>query len=108
MFADTTSPGTIRNLAENPHVEIKCGRPDRPHGLRVQGRARVHTAGEEYHRGLQVLEERGYATSPDRIRSIVVIEVSEASELISPAYADGASEEEIAAIWLQRHRDRRR
>ena len=108
MFADIASPGTIRNLAENPHVEINVVDPIVRKGYRFKGRASVHTAGEAYERGLQMLEERGYAASPDRIRSIVVIEVSEASELISPAYADGASEREIAAMWLQRHSDRRR
>ncbi len=106
MFADIASPGTIRNLAENPHVEINVVDPIVRKGYRFKGRARVHTAGEAYERGLQVLEARGYAAPPDRIRSIVVIEVSEASELVSPVYADGASEREVAAMWLQRHSGR--
>ena len=108
MLDDVASPGTIRNLAENPRVEINVVDPIVRKGFRFKGRASVHTAGETYERGVQVLEERAYAASPDRIRSMVVIEVSEASELISPAYAHGASEHEIAAMWLQRHSDRRR
>lgn len=108
MFADIASPGTIRNLAGNPYVEINVVDPIVRKGYRFKGRASVHTAGPEYERGLRVLGERGYSTPPDRIRSIVVIEVSEAAELISPAYAAGASEREIASTWLRRHTEDRR
>jgi uncharacterized protein len=106
VFADIRSPRTVSNLHENPAIELNVVDPIVRKGYRFTGRGRVHTAGEVYERGLQVLEERGYAASPDRIRSIVVIEVSEAWELVSPVYADGASEREVAAVWLQRHSGR--
>jgi uncharacterized protein len=38
-------------------------------------------------------------------RAIVVITVSDASALVSPVYTTGATEAEIAASWLEHHRN---
>jgi predicted pyridoxine 5'-phosphate oxidase superfamily flavin-nucleotide-binding protein len=102
MFADIASPGTVENLAANPHIEINVVDPIVRKGYRFRGEATVHTGGAMFDRGLAVLRERGFTTKPERIRSIVVIEITDAAPLVSPAYDDGATEESIAARWLQR------
>jgi hypothetical protein len=53
-----------------------------------------------YDRGLQILREQGSTTNRERVRSIVVIDVTEAAALVSPAYDDGATEQSISERWL--------
>ena len=100
FFADIVSPGTVANLATNPHVEINVVDPILRTGFRFKGTATVHTSGEMYDRGLQILRDQGSMTRPERVRSIVVIDVTEAAELVSPAYDDGATEQSISQRWL--------
>jgi uncharacterized protein len=84
FFADIASPGTVANLRANPHVEVNVVDPILRKGFRFKGTATVYTSGETYERGLEVLREQGSTASRDRVRSIVVIDVTEAAELISP------------------------
>jgi predicted pyridoxine 5'-phosphate oxidase superfamily flavin-nucleotide-binding protein len=105
VFADIASPGTVDNLATVPFVEVNVVDPIKRKGYRFKGQAAVHRAGELFERGLALLEQRGYRTPRDRIRAIVVITVSDASALVSPAYTTGATEAEIAASWLEHHRN---
>jgi uncharacterized protein len=100
FFADIASPGTVANLRANPHVEVNVVDPILRKGFRFKGTATVHTSGETYERGLEMLREQGSTASRDRVRSIVVIDVTEAAELISPAYDEGATEQAISETWL--------
>jgi uncharacterized protein len=100
FFADIASPGTVANLAINPHVEINVVDPILRKGFRFKGTAAVYTNGPMYDRGLQILREQGSTANSERVRSIVVIDVTEAAELVSPAYDDGASEQAISDSWL--------
>jgi uncharacterized protein len=102
VFLDLRSPGTMRNLASNPAVEVNVVDPIVRKGYRFRGTARVVSEGDEL---AQILDwyarERGSAT--DRVRAAVLIHVSEAAPLISPAYDRGATEEEVVAHWRARH-----
>jgi hypothetical protein len=100
FFADIASPGTVANLATNPHVEINVVDPILRKGFRFKGTATVYTSGEMYDRGLQILRGEGSTANRERVRSIVVIDVTEAAELVSPAYDDGATEQSISESWL--------
>ena len=100
FFADIASPGTVANLRVNPRVEVNVVDPIRRKGFRFKGTATVYTSGEAYDRGLQLLRDQGSTANRDRVRSIVVIEVTEVAELISPAYDDGATEQAISDSWL--------
>jgi predicted pyridoxine 5'-phosphate oxidase superfamily flavin-nucleotide-binding protein len=103
MFADIASPVTIANLATNPNIEVNVVDPIVRTGYRFKGTATVHHGGDTYERGLEVMRARGSTTTRDRIRAIVVIEVTAAAPLVSPAYATGASEDEITQRWLRHH-----
>ena len=105
MFADVASPGTVANLATNPNVEVNVVDPIVRKGYRFKGTATAYTSGELFERGLAVLRERGSTTARERIRSIVVIEVTDAAPLFSPAYDTGATEESLAERWLRHHAD---
>jgi uncharacterized protein len=100
MFADVASPGTVANLAANPHVEVNVVDPILRKGFRFRGTATVYTDGDMFERGVRILRGRGSALDLDRVRSIVVIEVTSAAPLISPIYDGGTPEEVIVRRWL--------
>jgi predicted pyridoxine 5'-phosphate oxidase superfamily flavin-nucleotide-binding protein len=104
MFADIASPGTVANLASNPSVEVNVVDPIVRKGYRFRGRGVAYMSGAMFERGLEVLRERGFTTKAERVRSIVVIEVTDAAPLVSPAYDDGTTTEEaVSERWLRRH-----
>lgn len=103
VFADIASPQTVENLRSNPYIEVNVVDPIVRKGYRFKGLATAYADGLMYERGLEILRERGSTISPQRIKSIVVIEVNEASPVVSPAYDDGASEESVAERWLKHH-----
>lgn len=115
LFADVASPNTIANLATNPEVEINIVDPIVRKGYRFRGTATVHPRNDSdddtYARGMALLVAGGSSLTEDRVRSIVVVEVLDGDELISPAYDDPtATEESVAASQLakvtQLHDDR--
>jgi predicted pyridoxine 5'-phosphate oxidase superfamily flavin-nucleotide-binding protein len=105
MFADVASPGTVTNLASNPYVEVNVVDPILRKGFRFKGTATVYTAGDMFERGVRILRGRGSALDLNRIRSIVVIEVSSAAPLISPIYDGGTPEDVIIRRWLDYYSD---
>jgi uncharacterized protein len=99
VFADIRSPNTVRNLRENPWVEINVVDPIVRKGYRFKGTAELHTGGEAYEHGLRLLAERGFDARRERIKTIVKVRVEQAVPLVSPAYDEGASEDEVVARW---------
>jgi uncharacterized protein len=102
LFADIHSPGTVRNLEQNPSIELNIVDPIVRKRYRFKGSAQAHRSGETYEHGLRLLAERGYNASRERVKTIVVVRVEQALPLTSPAYDSGASEEEVARVW-ERH-----
>jgi predicted pyridoxine 5'-phosphate oxidase superfamily flavin-nucleotide-binding protein len=103
MFSDIASPGTIENLVSNPRVEINVVDPIARTGYRFKGTATVYTSGPEFERCRSLMRARGLTNSADRARSIVVVAVTDAAALVSPAYDTGATEADIVARWLAHH-----
>ena len=97
VFADICSPGTITNISHHPVVEINVVDPVTRKGYRFKGPATIHQQGPIFEQGLAFYRQRG-TISP--IRSIVLVQVERAIPLISPAYDQGKTEEEIRASWL--------
>ena len=96
VFLDLHSPQTVANIeAGNPVVEINVVDPIRRKGYRFKGPATVLRTGSLYDEIVRFYErERG--TEHGRINAIVVVDVEQAAPLVSPAYDDGSSEDEIA------------
>jgi predicted pyridoxine 5'-phosphate oxidase superfamily flavin-nucleotide-binding protein len=105
MFADIVSPGTVANIRGNPRVEVNVVDPIVRKGYRFRGVATAYVKGPMFDRGVEQLRALGSTLGPDRIRSIVVIDVTDAAAIVSPAYDDGADEAEIVARWLAHHTD---
>lgn len=96
VFGDIRSPRTIENLRHNPALEINVVDPISRKGYRFRGRATLVEDGPRFEEILAFYRARG-STNP--MHAFVVIDVDRAEPVISPAYDDGTSEEEIRARW---------
>lgn len=104
-FADIRSPRTVENLRANPWIEVNVVDAILRKGYRFKGQATLVQPGDElYAEGLKRLAERGFRTRPERIKTIVLIAVERAAPLLSPAYDDGATEDEVSARWEKHYR----
>jgi predicted pyridoxine 5'-phosphate oxidase superfamily flavin-nucleotide-binding protein len=108
VFLDLYSPQTVSNIeAGNRVVEINVVDPIRRKGYRFKGPATVFRNGGVFDDVVRFYErERGLAHG--RINAVVVVEIEQASPLISPAYADGSTEEDISQRSLDMYGLRRR
>lgn len=104
FFAHIRSPRTVANILRGSLVEINVVDPFVRKGYRFKGPAVVHEPDTDgFAAGIERLRQEGFPTPPDRIHAIVVIEVRAAHALVSPAYDDGAKEEEeIVKLWQAR------
>lgn len=100
VFVDLCSPGTIANLRSHPVVEINVVDPIARQGYRFKGTATVLAEGELFARIAQWYRSRGMRYAP---RHIVLIQVTHALELRSPAYDHGATESEVRSSWWAHH-----
>lgn len=95
-FADIRSPDTVRNLQNNPRLEINVIDPLLRKGYLFKGAARILHSGPTYDEILHYYRDNGF-TSP--ISAIVLVDVSDVSEVTSPLYDMGISEDEIKSKW---------
>ncbi len=98
IFADICSPGTIANVQQQPIVEINVVDPVVRKGYRFKGPATVYKEGPLFEQALAFYRNRA-TVSP--IEHIVLVKVEHALPLISPAYDQGKTEEEIRKYWLE-------
>jgi uncharacterized protein len=102
VFADINSAGTVTNLRLDPRVEVNVVDPCTRKGYRFKGIAIVLSEGPQYKAGLTFYRGRGVRGA---IHHIVLVRVQTAAPLISPAYGEGTSENEMGARW-QRYYER--
>ncbi len=102
-FGDLRSPGTLRNLARNPAVEINY--------LDVLSRKAVRLSGTARHvaRGTRAFDEllprfQAWSALVPRLRGVVIVDVVAASLIASPVYDIGATEEDLRKHWSMFYR----
>jgi predicted pyridoxine 5'-phosphate oxidase superfamily flavin-nucleotide-binding protein len=101
-FAEIRSPATMRNLQANPRIEVNFLDVFVRKGYRFAGNASVVKRGEDNFDRL--VEMSGSSLAP-RIKAIVVINVTKALPLVSPAYDDGvATEASLRRTYTTRFR----
>ena len=98
-FADIRSPDTMRNLKDHPDVEINVIDPLSRKGFLFQGKASIVEDEFVYAKILNHYRQNGVKS---KINSIVLVAVSNVSDVTSPLYDVGISEEEIRSKW-QKH-----
>jgi len=96
VFADIRSPNTIKNLEQNPHLEINVVDPFLRKGFRFKGQGTIVKTGEVFKSILEHYRQSGIK-SP--IGSIILVEISEILEITSPLYDLGVTEDEMKEKW---------
>lgn len=95
-FADIRSPDTMRNLQNNPLVEISVIDPLLRKGFLFKGKSRIIKNGETFDDLLNHYRNNGIK-SP--INAVVLVDVTDVQSVTSPLYDLGISEEEIKSKW---------
>jgi len=97
-FGDLRSPGTARNLATNPAIEINYLDVLTRKAVRLSGTARhVGRDTDEFVRLLPNF--RVWSTLVPRLRGVFVVEVGAAQIVLSPVYDIGAREDQLRRHW---------
>jgi predicted pyridoxine 5'-phosphate oxidase superfamily flavin-nucleotide-binding protein len=102
VFANIRSAGTLANLRQNPSVEVNFVDPFARKGYRFKGVASILESGPRYEEAIAFYRERG--SQVNMIREIVMIRVTNAQPVDSPAYDLGMTEDEVRDRW-ERHFD---
>jgi predicted pyridoxine 5'-phosphate oxidase superfamily flavin-nucleotide-binding protein len=103
VFLHVHSPHTVDNLRHNPNVEINVVDPIVRKGYRFTGLGRVVDSGAEYEQILDWFTAQRGGDYRARAKAAVLVAVTGAEALTSPAYDDGSTEEEVSARWRRRH-----
>jgi hypothetical protein len=98
-YGDIRSPGTRRNLMAQPAVEVNFIDPFKRKALRVAGSAVLHPKGSEWFDTQHPNWLDVFGRLAKRINSIVEINIKSASEIWTPPYDDGATEDEMIATY---------
>jgi len=100
IFADIKSPQTISNLENNSSVEINVVDPILRKGYRFKGKGMILKDNEEFSKILKFYGEKGIKS---KINAVVIVKVDTLSEVTSPLYDLGFSEEEIKEKWKKHY-----
>ncbi len=101
-FANIRSPDTIDNLKKNPLIEINVIDPLTRKGYLFSGTGKIIKNTSLYDEILAYYRTNGIV-SP--ISSIVIVDVLSVSEVTSPLYDMGKSENEIKLKWKKYFND---
>lgn len=104
VFADIDPAKTVENLVKNPFIEVNVVDLFLRKGFRFSGKATVLRGGDLYSQVLERYKAEG--ANINRVRWLVLIEVTSTSPLVSPAYAAGFTEEEVRRLWEEYHAKR--
>jgi hypothetical protein len=102
-FANIASPRTMKNLRENPKLEINTIDQISRRGFRFRGIGEIFESGNVFDHVANDVWQREGRNVP--IHAIVKVRVLEAHEVLSPAYwlSKGVTVEEIRQVWAGRY-----
>jgi predicted pyridoxine 5'-phosphate oxidase superfamily flavin-nucleotide-binding protein len=101
LFTDLASPGTMRNLAHNPSIEINTLDVFARKGFRFKGTVAVHKD-DDLQEAVKERMRNGPSNATglaDSVRAVVLIRVEQALPLVSPGYWGGATEDQMRRDW---------
>ncbi|MEM9716032.1 MAG: pyridoxamine 5'-phosphate oxidase family protein [Pseudomonadota bacterium] len=98
-FAEIRSPQTVTNLTQNPQLEINFVDQFIRKGVRIRGKASFIRPDAEGWSDVFSVFEAIWPTLTHRMNLIVKIPVDEVKPLSTPPYDDGATEEEMIALY---------
>ena len=100
-FADIHSPQTVENLKRNPAIEINIVDPFSRKGYRFKGIAEIISTGDKFDKIISHYKEIGVKSS---IKTIIAVKIEKLSEVFSPLYDLGYTEEELKAKWKKHYK----
>lgn len=98
-YGDIRSPGTRRNLMANPAVEVNFVDPFKRKAVRVGGTAVIHSKNSDWFTQMHPKWLAVFGDLAHRAFSIVEIKIASASEIWTPPYDDGVTEDEMIATY---------
>jgi hypothetical protein len=98
-FGEIRSPQTMANLEANREVEVNFVDQWLRKGVRIRGKAEVVGEGTPEFGRLLPLWRAEWGALADRVKAIVKIPIDEARPLVTPPYDDGATEEDMIALY---------
>ena len=96
VFADIKSPKTMANLENNSSVEINVVNPISRKGFRFKGEGKILSSGVEYDKIISHYNNIGIKS---KIGRVVIIKVHSVTDITSPLYDLGYTEDEIKKRW---------
>ena len=102
-YGDIRSPATRANLTRNGACEVVFVDPFRRKGVRVKGVAQVHDMDSEFYAKSHEKWRDVWGDLADRVKALVEIKVSRVLPISTPPYDDGATEEEMIALYKQKY-----
>lgn len=102
-FGDIRSPGTRANLMRTPMAEVVFVDPFRRKGVRITGSTETIESESKRFNDLHVRWVETWGDLAKRIRALVLIHVDRVLPVTTPPYDDGASEEEMIALYKTKY-----
>lgn len=99
-FAHIHSPQTVENLKHNPSIEINVVDPFYRRGYRFKGIAKIISCGDKFNKIISYYKTSGVKSS---IKSIILVKIEKLSEVFSPLYDLGYTEEELKTKWKKHY-----
>jgi predicted pyridoxine 5'-phosphate oxidase superfamily flavin-nucleotide-binding protein len=100
FFLDIASPNTRANLECNPWIELNVVEQLSRRGYRFLGRGEAHRSGPVFDEATRrVFAEEGAAYP---VASVVLVDLREVRELVSPGYLHVAEEADMRRLWKER------
>ena len=100
-FAHIHSPQTVENLKHNPSIEINVVDPFSRRGYRFKGIAEIISSGDKFSKIISYYKTSGVKSS---IKSIILVKIEKLSEILSPLYDLGYTEEELKTKWKNHYK----
>ena len=100
FFLDIASPGTRRNLASHPYLELNVVDQLSRRGYRFAGPTALHTQGAVFDEACRRVFGEEQARYP--VAAVVLLQIERAAPLLSPGYAHVADEAAMRALWAER------
>lgn len=98
-FAHIRSPGTVENLSHRAEAEVNFIDQWTRKGVRIFGKTETHERGSPRFMALFPKWEEAHPTLAHRVDAIVTISCDRVKPLTTPPYDDGATEEEMIALY---------
>ncbi len=100
-FANIHSPQTVENLKHNPSIAINVVDPFSRRGYSFKGIAEIISSGDKLEKIISYYKTSEVSNS---IKSIILVKIEKVSEVLSPLYDLGYTEEELKAKWKKHYK----